>query len=638
MGLEQLAKQIAGKGRFGDDALLHVSKQELAGLAALAPQGTLSVNPATGLPEAFFFLPFLAGLGAAAAPAAAAAIPAAAAAAPAIGAGAGALGAGIAAGMSAATSAIPTAAAAALPAATQIAASVPAAASTLGGLGTLSASGAALPAVAEMATPLTAGVSSMAPAGTSGIAALEAATSAAPALGTVAAPMTPAGGLTAATTLPQLGDLAAGIGPAAMPGAGPSFPAAVSPIATPAPAAEGIAAVSEAASPLAGQSFYPPSMATASTGPVEEAAIHAGNAAVSPAMTTDPGTGIGGLLGGMDMNQALMGAAMLSQLMPMGGGGDGEDDGGGGGGDEEYEGGDPVFPGDDYEPGTDDEWDYFPNMRSGGIVHYEGGGGVLGSQIRQGRMDRFVQASQKANPEIWQKLGFLPKPTTPVAPAPVPVPAGSNPVQPPADYQPGIDPEWNYFAKSGGLIGYAQGGLAGLPAGMTPDIMRASLDPLAAAGGGAGLASLVPQQGGAAPQPDPLPKEQTGSNFGDKELISEAVAAIQGQHPDPDKVIREFIATFGEQALADLVARVRGAGPLGDGMSDSVPAMIDGKQPAALSQGEFVVPADVVSGLGNGDTAAGANQLFGMMDRVRTMRNGGPVQPPAISPKMVMPV
>lgn len=72
----------------------------------------------------------------------------------------------------------------------------------------------------------------------------------------------------------------------------------------------------------------------------------------------------------------------------------------------------------------------------------------------------------------------------------------------------------------------------------------------------------------------------------------------------------------------------------GDGMSDSIPAMIDGPKPqqARLADGEFVVPADVVSHLGNGSTKAGANQLYTMMDKVRQARTGRTKQAPAISP------
>jgi hypothetical protein len=60
----------------------------------------------------------------------------------------------------------------------------------------------------------------------------------------------------------------------------------------------------------------------------------------------------------------------------------------------------------------------------------------------------------------------------------------------------------------------------------------------------------------------------------------------------------------------------------GDGMSDSIPATIEGKQPARLADGEFVIPADVVSHLGNGSTKAGAKRLYAMLDKVRTARTG----------------
>jgi len=60
----------------------------------------------------------------------------------------------------------------------------------------------------------------------------------------------------------------------------------------------------------------------------------------------------------------------------------------------------------------------------------------------------------------------------------------------------------------------------------------------------------------------------------------------------------------------------------GDGMSDSIPATIEGKQPARLADGEFVIPADVVSHLGNGSTKAGSKRLYAMLDKVRHARTG----------------
>jgi hypothetical protein len=58
----------------------------------------------------------------------------------------------------------------------------------------------------------------------------------------------------------------------------------------------------------------------------------------------------------------------------------------------------------------------------------------------------------------------------------------------------------------------------------------------------------------------------------------------------------------------------------GDGISDSIPAMIGKKRPARLADGEFVVPARIVSELGNGSTEAGARKLYAMMDRVQKAR------------------
>jgi hypothetical protein len=75
----------------------------------------------------------------------------------------------------------------------------------------------------------------------------------------------------------------------------------------------------------------------------------------------------------------------------------------------------------------------------------------------------------------------------------------------------------------------------------------------------------------------------------------------------------------------------------GDGMSDNIPATINGRQPARLADGEFVIPADVVSHLGNGSTEAGAKQLHGMMDKVRSARTGNKSQGKQIKPQKYMP-
>jgi hypothetical protein len=72
-------------------------------------------------------------------------------------------------------------------------------------------------------------------------------------------------------------------------------------------------------------------------------------------------------------------------------------------------------------------------------------------------------------------------------------------------------------------------------------------------------------------------------------------------------------------------------------MADKVPANIDGQQEARLSHGEFVIPADVVSHLGNGNSDAGAKTLFAMMDRVRKARTGSKKQGKKINARKMLP-
>jgi hypothetical protein len=75
----------------------------------------------------------------------------------------------------------------------------------------------------------------------------------------------------------------------------------------------------------------------------------------------------------------------------------------------------------------------------------------------------------------------------------------------------------------------------------------------------------------------------------------------------------------------------------GDGMSDSIKARIGGVQEARLADGEFVVPADVVSHLGNGSSKAGAKKLYAMMDKIRKARTGRTRQAPEVNPNKYMP-
>ena len=145
----------------------------------------------------------------------------------------------------------------------------------------------------------------------------------------------------------------------------------------------------------------------------------------------------------------------------------------------------------------------------------------------------------------------------------------------------------------------------------------------------------------------------TDQGMNDKELISSTIDVLQGEIIDTDRqsvILAQFVAQFGQEALQDLINRVEsgeipaipseGDGMVsgaGDGMADMIPASMEGDQDVLLSDGEFVVPADVVSGLGNGSSDAGANKLEDMMDRVRELRTGGKAQPPAIPDEMMLP-
>jgi hypothetical protein len=205
-------------------------------------------------------------------------------------------------------------------------------------------------------------------------------------------------------------------------------------------------------------------------------------------------------------------------------------------------------------------------------------------------------------------------------------------LRPPEDYRPGLDPEFVYFSPTNyGSRRMAGGGMmAYTPVGMRqPVYMQAG-----------GIADMMP---GAEMMDPAMMQEAMPPEMNDKDIVKAAVSAIRGEIPEEQAaiVLGMFLESFGEEALRRLVSDVRSGkvdgdrgdiegmveGP-GDGMDDLVPAeMDDGSQDVLLSDGEFIVPADVVSGLGNGSTDAGAEELYSMMDRVRQERTGMTEQP-----------
>ena len=177
---------------------------------------------------------------------------------------------------------------------------------------------------------------------------------------------------------------------------------------------------------------------------------------------------------------------------------------------------------------------------------------------------------------------------------------------PSANYMPGFDPEFNYFKNFKG----------------------------------GGIADLMEMQEGGEMAIEP----------NDKEIIADAVEAIKGIEPNPEAALARFVSKYGEEALRELVDKVMAGefdansgitegmlNGVGDGMDDMIPANLEGEQDVVLSDGEFIVPADVVSGIGNGSSDAGSEALYDMMDRVRMMRTGTKEQPDQVPLERMMP-
>jgi hypothetical protein len=131
--------------------------------------------------------------------------------------------------------------------------------------------------------------------------------------------------------------------------------------------------------------------------------------------------------------------------------------------------------------------------------------------------------------------------------------------------------------------------------------------------------------------------------FGDFGNIQNFITAPSPQKYSYDPKQQQY-TKMAQGGVASLGGDYAAGGKLlqgpGDGMSDSIPAVIQGAKPqrAALAQGEFVVPADVVSHLGNGSTDAGAKRLYAMMDKIRHARTGNKKQGKQINPNNFLPV
>ena len=130
--------------------------------------------------------------------------------------------------------------------------------------------------------------------------------------------------------------------------------------------------------------------------------------------------------------------------------------------------------------------------------------------------------------------------------------------------------------------------------------------------------------------------------------VGALAAALLGQIENADDIIAGFLDQYGpeifnmvrEFVLQTMMPDAQTSGMIegaGGGMDDMVPGMIGSQQPVAVSPGEYIIPADVVSDLGDGSSDAGAAELDAMLGRVRMARGGTADQPPAINAQAVMP-
>jgi hypothetical protein len=154
------------------------------------------------------------------------------------------------------------------------------------------------------------------------------------------------------------------------------------------------------------------------------------------------------------------------------------------------------------------------------------------------------------------------------------------------------------------------------------------------------IAAGVPQSAFNAPAPAPAPAAPQGisnadiSNFYQQNannpaaiqaamaqygVTADQAAAATGQNAS----VFRFAEGGGISALPGAAASQRGRflRGAGDGVSDSIPARINGQQEAALADGEFVIPARIVSELGNGSSEAGSRKLYAMLDRIEKTRH-----------------
>jgi hypothetical protein len=195
-----------------------------------------------------------------------------------------------------------------------------------------------------------------------------------------------------------------------------------------------------------------------------------------------------------------------------------------------------------------------------------------------------------------------------------------------------------YYRPTG--LGYAEGGDVMMAAGGSYDDEPMSDNPGMASGGIAGYAAGGLKMGQGIARDNDTDTASLGAYDAAKKRMEKQFAAAGLKPRDmPKSGIAKLgqmkaMASGGLGGYSDGGRMLKGPG---DGMSDSIPAVIGKRQPARLADGEFVVPADVVSHLGNGSTDAGAKKLYSMMAKIRKARTGKKKQAPAVKTSKYMP-
>lgn len=109
-------------------------------------------------------------------------------------------------------------------------------------------------------------------------------------------------------------------------------------------------------------------------------------------------------------------------------------------------------------------------------------------------------------------------------------------------------------------------------------------------------------------------------NLDKARVVSEGIAALRGQHPNPRAALAAYDHHFGTDATAELMRSYADGGVVsgpGSGVADLVPGSIDGREDVRIASGEYVIPAWAVAALGDGSTEAGARVLDAMVARLR---------------------